>query len=104
MLGDSVTLNIPSLPAVLAGPIMRRLTGISVAVWLAPSQGSDVALQVFEAALAAVCRSSILTGELAGSGREPELTRSKDATSVAEPVLAAGAGCRVACIQVGSWG
>jgi hypothetical protein len=103
MLGDSVTLNIPSLPAVLAGPIMRRLTGISVAVWLAPSQGSDVALQVFEA-LAAVCRSSILTGELAVSGREPELTRSKDATSVAEPVLAADAGCRVARIQVGSWG
>lgn len=98
---DSATLNIPSLPAVLAGPAMRRLTGTSVAVWLAFSQGSDVALQVFDAALAAVCRSSILArGELAGSGREPKLTRSKDATSVANPDLAADAGCRVPCIRV----
>jgi hypothetical protein len=104
MLGDSVTLNIPSLPAVLAGRIMRRLTSISVAVWLAPSQGSDVAFQVFEAALAAACRPSILTGELAGNGREPELTRSKDATSVAEPRLVAGAGCRVARIRACSGG
>jgi hypothetical protein len=104
MPGDSVTLNIPSLPAVLAGPIMRRLTGISVAVWLAPSQRSDVALQVFDVALAAACRPSILTGELAGSGREPELTRSKDATSVAEPRLAAGAGYQVARNQAGSGG
>lgn len=86
---DSVTLSILSLLALLAGPIMRRLTGTSVAVWLALSQGSDVALQVFDAALAAVCRSSILArGELAGSGREPRLTRSKDATSVANPGLA----------------
>ena len=96
---DSVTLNM------LAGPMMRRLTGTSVAVWLALSQGSDVVRQVFDAALAAACRSSILArGELAGSVGDPKLMRSKDATSIANFGLAAGAGRRVPFIRPCSGG
>ena len=67
---DSVASGISSLPAVLTGPILRRLTGTSVAVWLALPRGSDVTLQVFEApgrlCSASIAASGAVTG---GAGR-----------------------------------
>lgn len=53
------------------------------------------------ATLAAVSRFSILVGgELAGSGRQPEFTRSKGEASVANRGQAVGAGRRVAPLSL----
>jgi hypothetical protein len=47
---DETALDIGQLPAVLAGPILRRLTRTLVTVWLALSRGEDVTLTVRDAA------------------------------------------------------
>jgi hypothetical protein len=49
---DAVTLDTTALPAVVAGPILRRLTRTSVTVWVALSTGSDVVLHVRRAGAA----------------------------------------------------
>lgn len=43
---DSTPLDVAALPAVLAGPILRRLTRTEVSVWVALSRGADVTLEV----------------------------------------------------------
>jgi hypothetical protein len=43
---DGVPLNTASLPAVLAGPILRRLTRTSVCVWVALSKSNPIRLHV----------------------------------------------------------
>jgi hypothetical protein len=43
---DAAPLDVAGLPAVLAGPILRRLTRTTVAVWVALSTGDDVTLTV----------------------------------------------------------
>lgn len=43
---DTTPLDVGSLPAVVAGPILRRLTRTNVTVWLALTRGSDVTLRV----------------------------------------------------------
>lgn len=43
---DGVALDVGTLPAVLAGPVLRRLTRTQVSVWVALSRGSDVTLHV----------------------------------------------------------
>lgn len=43
---DSVSLSVPALPAVLAGPVLRRLNRTSMTVWLALSRPSVVTLHV----------------------------------------------------------
>jgi hypothetical protein len=43
---DDTALNVAHLPAVLAGPVLRRLTRTSVAVWVALSRSDDVTLTV----------------------------------------------------------
>ncbi len=43
---DATPLDVATLPAVLAGPILRRLTRTTVSVWVALSRGDDVTLAV----------------------------------------------------------
>ncbi|MGY1684984.1 hypothetical protein ACI8AK_05280 [Geodermatophilus sp. SYSU D00867] len=43
---DAIALDVPSLPAVVAGPVLRRLTRAQVSVWVALTRGSDVTLHV----------------------------------------------------------
>ena len=43
---DATALDVAHLPAVLAGPVLRRLTRTSVAVWVALSRPGDVTLTV----------------------------------------------------------
>ena len=43
---DSVPLDVAALPAVIGGPILRRLTRTSVTVWLALTRPSDVTVHV----------------------------------------------------------
>jgi hypothetical protein len=43
---DATPLDVASLPAVLAGPVLRRLTRTQMAVWAALSRGADVTLTV----------------------------------------------------------
>jgi hypothetical protein len=43
---DATALDVAHLPAVLAGPVLRRLTRTSVAVWVALSRPDDVTLTV----------------------------------------------------------
>ena len=43
---DGVVLDVAALPAVLAGPVLRRLTRTQVSVWVALSRGSDVTLRL----------------------------------------------------------
>lgn len=47
---DATALDVGQLPAVLAGPVLRRLTRTSVTVWLALSRGEEVTLTVRDAA------------------------------------------------------
>ena len=47
---DTTPLDVASLPALLAGPILRRLTRTTVAVWVALSRSDDVTLVVQVAA------------------------------------------------------
>jgi hypothetical protein len=43
---DSTPLNVSTLPAVVAGPVLRRLTRTDVSVWLALTKPDDVTLHV----------------------------------------------------------
>jgi len=43
---DANPLNVGALPAILAGPVLRRLTRTKVSVWVALTRGSDVSLAV----------------------------------------------------------
>lgn len=51
---DTQPLSVAGLPIVLCGPIVRRLTRVSVTVWTALSDGSDVTLTVTDAGTGAV--------------------------------------------------
>lgn len=44
-----MSVDIASLPLVLAGPILRRVTNVEVNVWIAMRDARDVTLQLFEA-------------------------------------------------------
>ena len=44
-----MSVDIASLPLVLAGPILRRVTNVEVNVWLALRDARDVTLQLFDA-------------------------------------------------------
>ena len=43
---DQTPINVNQLPALIAGPILRRLTRTSITVWAAFSMGADVTLHV----------------------------------------------------------
>jgi hypothetical protein len=55
------SLDVTQLPAVLAGPVLRRHTRTAVTVWLALSRGEDVTLTVRDAADATQSSSATAT-------------------------------------------
>src|SRR4051794_8055601 len=50
---DSTPLDIATLPAVVAGPVLRRVTRTQASVWLALTRSSDVTMHVRVAGQAA---------------------------------------------------
>jgi hypothetical protein len=64
---DTTALDVAHLPAILAGPVLRRLTRTSVAVWVALSRPDDVTLTVRLAANPALFSSATATPLRVGS-------------------------------------
>ena len=64
---DATPLELSQLPAVLAGPILRRLTRTSVTVWMALSRSDGVTLTVGLAS--GSTQSTTVTGDPTQSAR-----------------------------------
>lgn len=64
---DATPLSIASLPAVLAGPVVRRLTRTDVSVWLAVSRPDDITLHVQPAGQSAPSTAATATPLQVGS-------------------------------------